>query len=110
MISATFSLYIVRCSDDTLYTGIAADVRRRFSEHESSPRGAKFLRGKGPLKLEFAEEVGDRAVASALEHRVKQLSKARKEALIDGRESLSQMLSELLRNPQPSQASGKGCA
>lgn len=94
MSSATFSLYIVRCSDNTLYTGIAADVSRRISEHESGPRGAKYLRGKGPLRLVFAEQVGDRAIASALEHRVKQLSRARKEALISGREALRDLLVE----------------
>lgn len=90
-----FSLYIVRCADDTLYTGIAADVSKRIAEHESSPRGAKYLRGKGPLLLEFAEEVGDRALASMLEYRVKRLSRTRKEALISGRESLSDLLTEV---------------
>ena len=98
--SAVFSVYILRCADDTLYTGIAADVARRVSEHECSSRGAKFLRGRGPLRLEFAEEVGDRAAALALEFRVKKLSRARKEALIDGRESLCDL--------RPGQASGKG--
>ena len=92
MSSATFSLYIVRCSDNTLYTGIAADVGKRIAEHESSPRGAKYLRGKGPLRLEFEEQIGGRAIASALEHRVKQLSKARKEALINGHETLRDLL------------------
>jgi len=94
MSSATFSVYIVRCADNTLYTGIAADVSKRISEHESSPRGAKYLRGKGPLQLEFAECVGDRAIASALEHRVKQLSRVRKEALISGHESLRDLLAD----------------
>ncbi|MGB5332489.1 MAG: GIY-YIG nuclease family protein [Woeseiaceae bacterium] len=102
--SAVFSLYIVRCSDDTLYTGIASDVRKRISEHESGARGAKYLRGKGPLRLEFAEPVGDRGVASALEYRVKRLSRTRKEALISGRESLH----DLLGNADPDQASGAG--
>lgn len=92
MSSAAFSLYIVRCSDNTLYTGIAADVGKRISEHESSPRGAKYLRGKGPLRLEFSEQVGDRAIASVLEYRVKQLSRARKEALISGHETLHDLL------------------
>lgn len=100
MSNAVFSVYILRCRDNTLYTGIAADVARRVSEHEGGPRGAKFLRGKGPLQLEFAEEVGDRAAALALEYRVKKLSRARKEALIDGRESLYDLT--------PGQASGKG--
>jgi len=94
---AVFSLYIIRCTDDSLYTGIAADVARRLSEHETSPRGAKYLRGKGPLKLEFSETVGDRATATALEYRVKRLTRAHKEAIIDGRESLRDLLDGLRR-------------
>lgn len=99
-----FSLYILRCADETLYTGIAADVDRRICEHESGARGAKYVRGRGPLKLEFAEAVGDRALASALEYRVKRLSRAQKEAIIDGRESLL----DLLDPPITRQASGAG--
>lgn len=102
--SKPFSLYIVRCADDSLYTGIAADVARRMAEHEAGPRGAKYLRGKGPLQLEFVELVGDRAVASALEHRVKQLGKAQKEALIRGSKSLF----ELLPSGNNDQVSGSG--
>lgn len=106
MSDAVFSLYIVRCTDDTLYTGIAADVARRLCEHETSARGAKYLRGKGPLKLEFSETVGDRATATALEYRVKRLTRAQKEAIIDGRESLRDLL-DLLRRAQVS-AGGDG--
>ncbi len=87
-----YSLYIVRCADNSLYTGIAADVDKRLSEHASSARGSKYLRGRGPLRLEFAEEVGDRAKASAIEYRVKQLGKAQKEALISGRDSLDELI------------------
>jgi putative endonuclease len=101
---AVFSLYIVRCADDTLYTGIAADVARRISEHDKSARGAKYLRGKGPLLLEFSEAVGNRATASALEYRVKRLSRAQKEAIIEGRQSLC----DLLDSPRSDQASGGG--
>jgi putative endonuclease len=97
-------LYIVRCADNSLYTGIAADVAKRITEHESGTRGAKYLRGKGPLQLEFVEVVGDRAVASMLEHRVKRLNKAQKEALISGRESLP----ELSHPEKPDQVSGNG--
>lgn len=105
MSSALYSLYIVRCADDTLYTGIAADVDKRLSEHTSSTRGSKYLRGRGPLRLEFSEEVGDRARASALEYRVKQLDKAQKEALISGQDSLN----DLFDKSEEGQASGAGC-
>ena len=92
MSGAAFSLYIVRCTDGTLYTGIASDVGRRLSEHESGARGAKYLRGRGPLKLEFSAAVGDRSTASALEHRVKRLSRAEKQAIIDGQQSLDDLM------------------
>ena len=82
--SPEFSLYIVRCANGSLYTGIATDVERRLEEHASGLRGARFLRGKGPLKLVFSARAGDRAAASRLEHRVKRLSRAQKLALIDG--------------------------
>ena len=88
MTEPRFSLYIVRCADDSLYTGIATDVEKRLAEHQSGPRGAKYLRGRQPLKLEFSQPIGDRAIASRLEYRVKRLSRARKEALIAGTESL----------------------
>jgi putative endonuclease len=88
MASTEFSVYIVRCADDTYYTGIAADVTRRIVEHESSPRGAKYLKGRGPLQLVYAEAVGDRSRASQLEYRIKQLDRSDKEALISGRATL----------------------
>jgi putative endonuclease len=89
-----FSLYILRCADGTLYTGIAADVARRTAEHAHGTRGAKFLRGKGPLELVFEEAVGNRADASRLEYRVKQLSRAEKMKLISGKRRLQDLLGD----------------
>jgi putative endonuclease len=85
MSSPEFSLYILRCADGALYTGISVDVERRVAEHASGRRGARCLRGKGPLELVFSEVVGDRAAASRLEYRVKQLSRAQKMELVAGR-------------------------
>ncbi len=87
-----YSLYLIRCADDTLYTGIAIDVPRRLAEHRSGPRGAKYLRGRGPFTLAFAEIVGDRSVASRYEQRVKRLSRRQKERLIAGQVSLHDVL------------------
>ena len=70
---AAYSIYLIECSDGSLYTGIAIDVERRLDEHRNSPRGAKFLRGKGPLKLVFRRELGDRSLATRIEARVKRL-------------------------------------
>ena len=89
MSGKTYSLYILRCADGSLYTGIATDVTRRLQEHASGTRGAKYLRGRGPLRLEFQEPVGDRSNASRAEHVVKMLSRIGKEELISGRKSLA---------------------
>ena len=91
MTETVYSVYIVRCADGSYYAGIAVDVTRRIAEHEESPRGAKYLKGRGPLTLEFSEVVGDRSTASRLEYRIKQLSRKDKQALIDGRLSLSDL-------------------
>jgi putative endonuclease len=71
-----YSIYLIECSDGSLYTGIATDVERRLDEHRNSPRGAKFLRGKGPLKLFFRRELGDRGIATRIEARVKRLPRS----------------------------------
>lgn len=82
-------LYLIKCRNGSLYTGITTDVQRRFEEHNSSgPKAAKYLRGKGPLELVFSAQVGDRGQASILEYRVKKLSKAVKQDMIMGKTSL----------------------
>ena len=92
MAQADFSLYIVRCSGGTLYTGIATDVQKRLEEHRAGRRGARYLRGRGPIELVFAEVAGDRVRASQLEYRVKRLRRSEKLALIDGRRDLADLL------------------
>ncbi len=78
-----WSVYILRCGDASLYTGVAVDVARRFEEHQSQgPKSAKYTRGRGPLQIVYQREVGTRSEACAEEYRIKQLSKADKEALI----------------------------
>jgi putative endonuclease len=75
---SAYSVYLVRCRDGSLYTGIAIDVARRISEHEDGAKGAKYLRGRGPLELVYQQEIGDRSLASKIESRVKRLSKVEK--------------------------------
>ena len=80
-----WSLYLVRTAEGSLYTGVTTDVCRRFQEHENKDKknkGAKALRGKGPLTLVFKIVVGNRSAALKLEYRVKQLSRTYKERLI----------------------------
>tara|TARA_R110000782_G_scaffold41594_10_gene95241 strand:+ start:1400 stop:1750 length:351 start_codon:yes stop_codon:yes gene_type:complete len=88
----TYSVYIVRCADNSYYTGITADVERRIEEHQGSSRGAKYLKGRGPLTLVFSEVVGDRAAASRAEYRIKKLSRSGKQDLVEGRARLSALL------------------
>jgi putative endonuclease len=69
----------LRCGDGTLYTGIATDVTRRLAEHSSATgRGAKYLRGRQPLELLLTRAVESRELAQRVEHRIKQLPRARK--------------------------------
>jgi putative endonuclease len=80
-------LYLLRCRDGSLYTGISTDVERRLKAHREN-RGARRLRGRGPLQLVYSRPVGDRAQALRIEHRVKRLSKAAKERLVRGESPL----------------------
>tara|TARA_B110000305_G_C19121876_1_gene484720 strand:+ start:260 stop:532 length:273 start_codon:yes stop_codon:yes gene_type:complete len=76
-------IYIIRCRNNSLYTGISTDVKRRFKEHSSDPKkGAKYLRGKGPLKLEWKQKVKDKSLAAKIEYHIKTLPKATKEDII----------------------------
>jgi putative endonuclease len=80
---ADWYLYLVKCRDGSLYTGITTDVARRFAEHgENNVTGAKYLRGRGPLTLVFQRKLGGRSLALGVENRVKKLSKVRKEELV----------------------------
>jgi putative endonuclease len=74
-------LYIIRCGDGSLYTGITTDVARRLVAHQAGT-GAKYLRGRGPLTLAFEARIGSKALALKAERRVKALPKARKEQLV----------------------------
>ncbi|AIR64020.1 GIY-YIG nuclease family protein [Cedecea neteri] len=87
-------LYLIRCPDNRLYTGITTDVARRFAQHQSG-KGAKALRGKGVLDLVFSQVVGNRSLALRAEYRIKQLSKAEKERLVAGKIALEDLLASL---------------
>jgi putative endonuclease len=76
-------VYLVRCADGALYTGIATDVPRRLDEHQGAAgRGARALRGRGPLSLVLQHRVGARGLAQRVEASIKRLPKADKEALV----------------------------
>jgi len=76
-------VYIVRCADDTLYTGIAKDVARRIEEHNSSNLlAASYTRARRPVVLVHKEEVKTRSAAARREYEIKQLTRREKESLI----------------------------
>jgi putative endonuclease len=88
-------LYLIRCRDGSLYTGITTDPARRFAEHQGGGNtGAKYLRGRGPLTLVFQEKLGGRGLALGVESRVKKLSRAKKEELIHTRQHIEAIIKQ----------------
>lgn len=77
----TWKLYILRCGDGSLYTGITTDVEKRLETHRSG-KGAKYTRGRGPLELVYREECGDHSAALKRELEIKKLPREEKEKLI----------------------------
>lgn len=76
-------VYIVRCADDTLYTGIAMDTERREDEHNHDDRlAAKYTRVRRPVVLVYEEKCASRSAAAKRESQIKKLSKIQKEQLI----------------------------
>ena len=80
--SSPYYVYILRCSDDTLYTGITTDLKRRLDEHNHSPKGAKYTRNRRPVNLIYSEPCADKSAASKREYAIKKLSREAKMALI----------------------------
>jgi len=75
-------VYIIRATDQSLYTGITTDVERRFAEHQSGRAGAKYFRGRSPVEVVFVESGHDRSSASIREAQIKKLSREQKFELI----------------------------
>jgi predicted GIY-YIG superfamily endonuclease len=75
-------VYILRCGDDSLYTGITSDVERRLAMHRAG-KGAKYTRGRGPLTVVYREQLPDKSAALRRERAIKGLSRREKLALIE---------------------------
>jgi len=76
-----WTLYILKCKDDSYYTGITNDLKKRLSDHENGS-GAKYTRGRGPFEVIYSEKHDDRSAASKREFFIKKLSRSEKEALV----------------------------
>ncbi len=77
-----YYLYILKCSDKSLYTGITVDLKRRVGEHNTSKLGARYTAGRRPVKLVFSKRFKNRSTASKEEARVKSLTRIQKIELI----------------------------
>jgi putative endonuclease len=82
-------VYILKCSDGTLYTGYARDIKKRLSEHngKSTIEGAKYTRSRRPVKLLYQEVLASRSDAQQREYAIKQLSRPQKQQLIKDKKS-----------------------
>lgn len=87
-----WSVYLIRCGDNSLYTGISNDVTKRFAVHQSgTAQSAKYTRYRHPLQLVFTAEIGTKSAASRAEYYIKKLPKKTKELLVTGILSLSEL-------------------
>ena len=93
-----WTVYMLECGDGTLYTGITDDLPRRLKAH-SEGRGAKYTRGRGPLKLRYLETAPDKSTALKREYALKRLRKIEKMEMIHEKER--EMQSSLAIAPNP---------
>ena len=85
-------VYLIRTKMGHLYTGVTQDVQRRFKEHQKQGgKGAKYLKGKKPLKLVFHKKIGSRSQALKTEVQIKKWPKKKKEALVNNEIPLEQL-------------------
>lgn len=76
--NADWAVYMIRCDDGSLYTGITTDIERRLREHGAGPRGARYFAGRTPQKVVYLETGHSRASASRREAQIKKLSRSEK--------------------------------
>jgi putative endonuclease len=77
----SYTLYILKCSDGTYYTGIALNIEKRLNEHNSSEKGAKYTRSRRPVTLMYQESCSDKSSALKRELAIKRMKRSLKEAL-----------------------------
>lgn len=79
----SYHVYILRCSDNTFYTGISSDIEKRVEEHNGSAKGAKYTRSRRPVTLLYSEKCGTKSDALKREIAIKKLTRQQKEKLVD---------------------------
>ena len=78
----SYFVYILQCSDGSLYTGITKDITKRLDEHNTSDKGAKYTKARRPVKLLYKEPSLNRSSASKREYAIKKLTRSKKLQLI----------------------------
>ena len=78
----SYFIYILKCNDNTLYTGITKDITKRLEEHNTSSKGAKYTKARRPVKLLYQEASKNRSTASKREYAIKKLTRIKKLQLI----------------------------
>lgn len=82
---SNWSVYIVGCSDGSLYTGVTTDVERRVHEHNNTRKGAKYTRARRPVELVWSQYCVNKSTAYKLEDAIKRLGRKMKVAIVEGR-------------------------
>ena len=82
--SDIWHVYMVRCSDGTLYAGITNDLKKRIEAHNSGKDGARYTRSRRPVKLVYSEQVESKSAAAKLEYQIKKLPREKKELIVRG--------------------------
>jgi putative endonuclease len=92
-IMSDWYIYLIKCSDGSLYTGISTDVGRRFAQHQKAGyAGSKYLKGRGPLTIVLQSRVGCKSTALKVERMIKRLSHPAKVKLITSPEDIEEMI------------------
>jgi len=79
----SYFVYILECSDKSLYTGITTDVKKRLDEHNTSEKGAKYTKARRPVTLRYFEKSENRSSASKREYEIKKLPRTKKLQLVE---------------------------
>jgi len=78
----TWTIYFLRCNDNSLYTGITTDIKRRLHQHNNTKLGAKYTRARRPVVLVYSETTVDKSTASKREYQLRTLTKKQKEKIV----------------------------
>jgi putative endonuclease len=93
-------VYVARCADGSLYCGIALDVAQRIAQHDAGT-GARYTRGRGPLRVVLVRRCADKGRALRLEHAIKQLTRAQKEALVAAPAGVERLVRQIRARVNP---------